>query len=174
MTLALGAAPPAFALPAVDGSTVTEHDGDGPLVVAFWCNHCPYVQAWEERMNRIALDYAAAGVRIVAVNANDASSYPADAFPEMAARARDRGFAFAYAQDATQETARAFGAQRTPEVFVFDGSGALRYHGAIDDSTDAAGVSTTYLRDALDAVLEGGPVAVAETPPVGCTIKWVR
>jgi peroxiredoxin len=174
MTLALGAAPPPFSLPAVDGSTVGDGDGDGPLVVAFWCNHCPYVRAWEDRMNAIALEYAGRGVQVVAVNANDAEAYPADAFPEMAARAKDKGFAFAYAHDATQEVARAYGAARTPEVFAFDATGALRYHGAIDDSTDPGGVSATYLRDALEAILAGDEVPVAETAPVGCTIKWVR
>lgn len=174
MTLDPGAAPPTFSLPAVDGTTVTDRDGDGPLVVAFWCNHCPYVQAWEDRMSRIAADYAARGVRVVAVNANDAAAYPADAFPEMVARAEDKGFAFAYAHDESQDVARSYGAERTPEVFLFDASRALRYRGAIDDSTDPGGVTATYLRDALDAVLEGREVAVAETPAVGCTIKWVR
>lgn len=173
MTLALGDPLPAFALPAVDGTEATTDGRDGPVVVAFWCNHCPYVRAWEDRLNAIATDYAER-VTIIAVNANDAAAYPADGFPEMRARARERSFGFGYAHDETQDVARRFGAERTPEVFLFDAGGALRYRGAIDDSTDAAGVRATYLRDAVDAVLTGGAVDVATTPAVGCTIKWRR
>ncbi len=173
MTLALGDPLPPFALPGVDGSEATTEGLDGPVVVAFWCNHCPYVRAWEDRLNAIAADYAGR-VTVIAVNANDAAAYPADGFPEMRERAREKAFGFAYAHDETQALARRFGAERTPEVFLFDGDGALRYHGAIDDSTDAAGVRATYLRDALDAVSAGAAPDVATTPAVGCTIKWRR
>jgi hypothetical protein len=128
--------------------------------------------AWEGRLNEIARDYAARGVATVAINANDAAKYPADSFEAMAERAADRGFVFAYAHDETQEVARAYGAERTPEVFVVDGDGRVAYHGAIDDSREPADVTATWLRDALDAVLEGRAPATAETAPVGCTIKW--
>lgn len=171
MSLEIGERAPAFSLPAVGGTTATL--GDGPAtVVVFSCNHCPYVMAWEGRLNDIARDYAARGVSTVAINANDAVKYPADSFEAMEERAADRGFVFAYARDERQEVARAYGAERTPEVFVVDGAGRVAYHGAVDDSREAAEVGTTYLRDALDAVLGGSAPATAETPAVGCTIKW--
>jgi thiol-disulfide isomerase/thioredoxin len=174
MSIAVGTRAPGFELPTVGGGTATaQAPPDGLAVVAFWCNHCPYVQAWEGRFDAVAREYAA-HVRVVAVNANDPVSHPADDFDAMTARAADRGYAFAYAHDRTQETARAYGATRTPEVFVLDADGVVRYHGAIDDSHDPDGVRLTYLRDALDALLAGRDPEVAETAPVGCTIKWAR
>lgn len=173
MSLAVGDIAPGFALPAVGGATATL-DGDDrtATVVVFSCNHCPYVMAWEGRLNEIARDFASRGVATVAINANDAARYPADSFEAMVERAADRGFVFAYARDESQEVARAYGAERTPEVFVVDGERRVTYHGAIDDSREPTGVSETYLRDALEAVLEGRAPAIAETAPVGCTIKW--
>jgi peroxiredoxin len=172
MSLAIGERAPGFALPAVGGATATLDPDGAATVVVFSCNHCPYVMAWEGRLNEIARDYAPRGVATVAINANDATRYPADSFEAMVERAADRGFVFTYARDESQDVARAYGAERTPEVFVLDGDGRVAYHGAIDDSREAAGVSLTYLRDALDAVLEGRAPATAETAPVGCTIKW--
>ena len=89
-------------------------------------------------------------------------------------KAAEQGYAFAYAQDEAQEVARAYGAERTPEVYVLDGERRIRYHGAIDDDRDEASVREHWLRDALDAVLGGDAPATAETPAVGCTIKWRR
>lgn len=172
--VAVGGTAPDFRLPTTDGSVVDSADlrGAPAVVVALWCNHCPYVQAWEERFNAVAGDYAGRGVRVVAVNANDAVSYPADDLPSMVARARDRGYLFPYAQDTEQTVARAFGATRTPEVFLMDADWQVRYHGAIDDSMDSEGVTVMYLRDALEAVLAGAPAPIPETGAVGCTIKW--
>jgi peroxiredoxin len=136
------------------------------------CNHCPYVQAWEGRLSAIASDYADRGVRVVAVNSNDVVSHAEDSFEEMQKRSREQGFTFEYLYDEPQAVAQALGAERTPEVFVYDRDRRLRYHGAIDDNRDETGVSQQYLRDALDAVLAGSDPAVAETPPVGCTVKW--
>ena len=90
----------------------------------------------------------------------------------MIRRAEREGFNFDYLHDADQAIARALGSERTPEVFVFDGERRLAYHGAIDDSRDQEGVTRHYLRDALDAVLDGRSPGVAETPAVGCTVKW--
>lgn len=176
MSIALGEMGPGFRLPTTAGTEV-ELDGlaDADLVVvAFWCNHCPYVQAWEDRLNEIARDYSDHGVSVVAINANDPATYPADDFPAMVERSRERDYAFAYAQDVHQGVARAYGAQRTPEVFLLDRERRVRYHGAIDDSVEAAGVGTRYLRDAVDALLAGRDPAVTDTAPVGCTIKWRR
>jgi Redoxin len=111
-------------------------------------------------------------VRVAAVNSNDAASYPEDSFEEMRKRAQAQGFAFDYLYDEPQAVARELGAERTPEVFLFDRDRRLVYHGAIDDSRDEEGVRQEYLREALDAVLSGQEPAVSETPPVGCTVKW--
>jgi hypothetical protein len=143
-------------------------------VVAFWCNHCPYVRAWEERFNEIARDYAGRGVATLAICANDPVSHPGDSFENMALRASEQQYSFAYAHDASQAVARAYGAERTPEVFLLGADRRLAYHGAIDDSTDPDAVTTPYLRAALDALLAGGAPDPARTPPVGCTIKWTR
>ncbi|RMF29196.1 MAG: thioredoxin family protein [Chloroflexi bacterium] len=164
-----------FTLPGVDDKehSLADYADKEAVVVIFSCNHCPYVRAWEDRMIQIQADYADKGVQLIAISANDAKKYPADSFPKMKERAQEKGFNFPYLYDETQEVARAYGAERTPEVFLFDKAGVLRYHGAIDDNyEDPNAVRHHYLRDALDAVLAGQDPPVQETPPVGCTIKW--
>jgi len=142
-------------------------------VVVFSCNHCPYVRAWEDRMVKIQSDYADKGVQLIAINANDASKYTEDSFQNMKVRVREKKFNFPYLRDEDQKVATSYGAQRTPEVFLFDSKGTLQYHGAIDDNYDEPNaVKVHYLRNALDAVLQGSKVAIAETAPVGCTVKW--
>ena len=175
MSLRIGDRAPGFRLPTTDGGEVSlEELAGAPVVVAFWCNHCPYVRAWEDRFNDAARRYSDRGVATVAICANDAAAYPADSFDKMVVRASEKGYVFAYARDDTQQVPRAYGAERTPEIFVLDDQGRVAYHGAIDDSTEPDGVSTTYLTDALDAVLAGGIPQPSETRPVGCTIKWSR
>jgi len=170
--LALGQTAPSFSLPTTAGGTAAlEEMPPGPVVVTFWCNHCPYVRAWEDRFMALATEYAGRAA-FVAINANDAERYPTDSFEDMAARAAERGYPFPYAHDATQRVARAYGAERTPEVFVLDADRRVAYHGTIDDSHELEGVSASYLREALDAVLEGRSPEVTDTAPVGCTIKW--
>lgn len=184
-----------FTLPATDGKDYNARTmlaAAKALVVVFMCNHCPYVKAWEDRINAIARDYAGQGVRMLGISANDVIAYPADSFEKMAERAREKGFVFPYLYDESQEVARVYGAQRTPELFIFDASGKLRYHGAPDDNYDdearrywkrsdgASGdnqddedtIKQHYARQALDAILVGGIVTEPETPPVGCSIKW--
>ena len=165
---------PSFTLPGVDGAehSLADYDGAPVLVLIQSCNHCPYVQAWEGRMIAIQHDYADRGVRLVAVNSNDVSQKPGDSFEGMQERAREKGFNFDYLRDDDQSLARALGSERTPEVFVYDRDRRLVYHGAIDDDRDEGAATQSYLRDALDAVLAGGAPVVAETPPVGCTVKW--
>ena len=165
---------PSFTLPGVDGRDHSLADySDAPaLVLVQSCNHCPYVRAWEGRLNEIQKDYADRGVRVVAISSNDATSHPADSFEEMQARAEEQGFTFDYLYDEDQSIAHALGAERTPEVFVFDGDRKLVYHGAIDDNRDDRAVAAHYLRDALDAVLAGSEPTVADAPAVGCTVKW--
>jgi peroxiredoxin len=164
-----------FALPGVDGRehSLADYADKAVIAVLFSCNHCPYVLAWEDRIIQIQADYADQGVQLIAIGSNDAQKYPADSFPKMKEHAQEKGFNFPYLRDETQEVARFYGAERTPEFFVFDQKGVLRYHGAPDDNyDDPQAVQKQYLRDALDAVLAGETPAIAETPPVGCTIKW--
>lgn len=131
------------------------------------------MRAWEDRILAIQADYANKGVQLIAINANDASRVPDDDFPSMKERAREKKFNFPYLRDEDQRTAKSYGAQRTPEVFLFDIHRVLRYHGTIDDNYDnPKAVKVHYLRNALDAILQDKRVAVEETAPVGCTIKW--
>jgi peroxiredoxin len=165
---------PTFDLPGVDGRNHTpdEYADAQVLVIVQSCNHCPYVLAWEGRLNALAREYADRGVRVVAVSSNDAEAYPADSFDAMVEHARGAGYDFDYLYDESQEVARALGSERTPEAFVFDADRRLVYHGAIDDNRDEADVTTHYLRDGIEAALAGEAPPVADTPPVGCTVKW--
>jgi peroxiredoxin len=174
MTLALGSAAPPFDLPGVDGAdhSLDDYADAAALAVVWSCNHCPYVLAWEGRMSAIQHDYAGRGFRLVAINSNDAERYPADSFEAMKAHASEGQFPFDYLYDADQAVARAYEPERTPEVFLFDADRKLVYHGAIDDSRDEDAVSTTYLRNAIEAVLAGREPPAVDTPPVGCTVKW--
>jgi peroxiredoxin len=174
VTLSLGTTAQPFSLPGVDGRTHSLEDyADAPALALVWsCNHCPYVQAWEERMIALQRDYGDRGFRLVAVNSNDTDRYPADSFEAMQERARKRGFNFDYLYDADQSVARAYRPERTPEVFLFDRDRQLVYHGAIDDSYDETAVEQHYVRDVLDALFAGEHLPVTETPPVGCSVKW--
>jgi peroxiredoxin len=172
--LALDSPAPAFDLAGVDGRRHRLEDyGDArALALIQSCNHCPYVIAWEGRMIEIQDDYAERGVRLIAVSSNDVEKYPADSFDEMKKRATERGFNFDYLWDEDQSLARALGSTRTPEVFLFDRERKLVYHGAIDDNREQDAVSQHWLREALDAVLAEQEPPVAETPPVGCSVKY--
>jgi peroxiredoxin len=175
MSLAIDSRVIPFALPGTDGATYRpeEFAGSPAFAVIFHCNHCPYAQAWEDRLIGIQRDYAGRGVRLVLINANDPLKYPTDDFAHMKARAEEKGYPFPYLFDESQEIARAYGATRTPEVFLFDRGGTLRYHGAPDDNyEDPSAVQHQYLRDAIDALLAGAAPATSETKVVGCTIKW--
>jgi peroxiredoxin len=174
MTLALATDAPPFALPGVDGRNHSLDDyAEAPVLAIVWsCNHCPYVLAWEERMSAIQREYADRGFRLVAINSNDAERYPTDSFDAMKQHASEQDFPFAYLYDEDQSVARAYGPERTPEVFLFDAERRLVYHGAIDDSRDEQTVSERYLRDAIEATLDGREPAKRETPPVGCTVKY--
>lgn len=170
--------PPAVAnvkMKGVDGKEVTlkELMGKKGLLVIFSCNHCPWVKAWQTRMVALGNEYSQKGVGVVAVNSNDVSAYPDDDMDHMVAQAKEHGYRFPYVMDATSEVARAFGATRTPEAFLFDAQGKLVYHGAIDDNAEKPQeVKKTYLADALAAVVAGKPVPVAETKALGCSIKF--
>jgi peroxiredoxin len=175
MTLTIGDPAPLFVLPDTTGDHHRVDGGGGaPAVVVFWtCNHCPYALAWHDRLLKAAEDYIERGVRFYAVSSNDASRYPQDSFAAMKQRVeRDGGWPLPYLYDESQEAARAFGAKVTPDVFVFDDEGRLVYRGAPDADSGDPSLNAKWLRDALDDVLAGGPVALEETTPVGCSIKW--
>jgi peroxiredoxin len=159
----------------VDGKDVSIADvrGAAGTLVVFTCNHCPFAKAWESRIVALGNTYRAKGVGVIAVNANDPSVAPEDAYDVMKQRAQDKGMQFPYVVDATSNVARAFGASKTPEAFLFDKDGKLVYHGAIDDNKeDPTKVDNPYLKNALDAVVAGKDVAVKETKSIGCGIKF--
>lgn len=160
---------PPFQLPGVDGEIHSLDDYPGqPVVVVFTCVHCPYVIAWEDRLNAIARDYEGrAG--LVCVNSND---HIGDSIDRMTERARDKAFVFPFLRDESQAVAEAYQPARTPEVFLFDASRRLVYHGSPDSNYQDGDGAQPYLRQALDAVLAGETPPVVETPPVGCTLKW--
>lgn len=174
-TLPLGSSAPDFSLPGTDGKTYTlaSFASAKLLVVAFTCNHCPYALGVEDRFIRLAKTYQPKGVAFVAISANDAIRYPDDSFENMKKRAAAKAYPFPYLYDEPQTTARAYGAVCTPHLFVFDTARKLVYEGRIDDNwKDESAVKTHDLRDALDAALAGKPVPVAQTNPMGCSIKW--
>ncbi|HOU87820.1 MAG: redoxin domain-containing protein [Verrucomicrobiota bacterium] len=183
-TLPLGAAAPDFSLPGVDGRTYALRDfaAARALVVVFTCNHCPTAQYYEGRLMQLAADYRDKGVALVAISPNDPQSVRldelgwtdlGDSFADMKLRAKERRFDFPYLYDGeTQKASRAYGPVATPHVFLFDRERKLRYAGRIDDSERAQHVKVQYLREALDAVLEGRMPPVAQTKVVGCSVKW--
>lgn len=175
MPLEIGAAAPAFSLPATDGNTYSldSFAGKPALAVIFSCNHCPYVQAYEDRMMALQAEYGEQGFVLVAINANETKHYPEDSFEQMVIRAQERGFNFPYLRDDDQKVAEAYGAEKTPHIFLFDRARTLAYTGAIDDNWREPGkVAQTWLADAIEAVLAGKPVAEPETHAIGCSIKW--
>jgi peroxiredoxin len=173
--LELGSAAPNFDLPGVDSKqySLGSFSKSNILVVIFTCNHCPYSQAYEDRMVSIQRDYASKGVQFVAVNSNDEKSYPEDSFPQMVVRSREKGFNFPYVRDEPQQVVTAYGGVCTPHVFAFDESRLLRYRGRIDDSRDPSKVTTHDLRNALDDLVAGRKVRTPDTRPFGCSIKWL-
>jgi peroxiredoxin len=147
--------------------------GEAPAAVIAWtCNHCPYALAWHERIQAVARNYAEKGVPFLQVNSNDADRYPADSLDAMRARVEAGDFATPYLHDSTQEVARAYGAQKTPDIFVLDSALRLAYRGAPDADYQDESQDARWLRDALDAVLAGRAPEPAATEPVGCSIKW--
>jgi peroxiredoxin len=144
-------------------------------IVVFTCNHCPYAKAYEQRIIELHKKYAPLGFPVVAINPNDKDVQPADSFDNMKKRAKEKSYPFHYLYDETQEVAKAFGATRTPHVFILDQNKVVRYIGAIDDnSEDAASVREHYVGTAVDALLAGKEVATKETKAIGCGIKWKK
>ena len=173
--LKIGSTAPGFEnLPGVDGKkySLKNFEDKKGIVVVFSCNHCPTVQAYEDRMIAFQNEYGPKGFQLIAINSNETENYPEDNEEEMVKRARRLGFNFSYLRDDDQSVARAFGATHTPEFFLFDGQRKLRYHGKMDDNKEHSAARINYVREAADAILAGEDVKEAETYSIGCTIKW--
>lgn len=176
MSLTIGSPIVAFKLKNVNGQMISAEElskGKQATVIIFSCNHCPYVQAWEDRIVQLGKTYEPRGVAFALINSNDPTKYPEDSYPEMIKRAKSKGYPFPYLHDEDQSVAKAYGATRTPEVFLFNAQGKLRYHGRVDDNyEDPKKVRSQDLKDALEAVLGDRAPNVSETPVVGCSVKW--
>ncbi len=175
LKLKIGDKAPDFKLPGTDGKTYSLESfrGKNVLVVVFMCNHCPYVQGSIERIKLIQAEYGIKGIQVVGINANDEINYPDDSFDKMIEMSKSRMLNFPYLRDEDQTVANAYGAQCTPECFVFDGHRTLRYHGRIDNSPkDASAVQMTDLSNALDSLIHNRKVSIELTPAIGCSIKW--
>jgi peroxiredoxin len=173
--LEIGQRAPDFTLPGVNGKdhSLSSYKDKKIVVVVFTCNHCPYVQAYEDRLVSIQRDYGDKGVQLIAINTNDSSGYPEDSFNNMVKRSQKKNFNFPYLRDKTQCVARAYGAEYTPEAFVLNSKFDLRYVGRIDDNwQNPDKVKTHDLRDAINAVLAHKKVENPVTHAIGCTIKW--
>jgi peroxiredoxin len=174
--LALGTEAPAFDLSATDGSRVTlsQFAGRRALLVAFICNHCPFVKHIRGGLAQLARDYQGKDFAMVAINSNDTIAYPADDMDHMREEVANAGYTFPYLLDETQDVARAYDAACTPDFYLFDAARKLAYRGQLDDSRPNNGVPVTGrdLRAAIDAVLGGEPVSAQQQPSIGCNIKW--
>lgn len=183
--LPIGASAPDFCLPGIDGQThcLKDYASSKILVIAFTCNHCPTAQLYESRIKSLAADYRDRGVALVAIEPNnpnavrlDEMGYTdvGDSLDEMKIRAAYRHFNFPYLYDGeTQKVARAYGPSATPHLFIFDAERRLRYEGRVDNNPREPLVTRRDAREAIDALLAGKPVAVAKTPSVGCSTKWL-
>ncbi len=176
MQLALGASAPDFSLPDPDGKTHALGDfaGQKALLVAFICNHCPYVKHVAPALAKLAKEYQDKGVAVVAINSNDFQNYADDSPAKMKAEIAARGYTFPYLVDESQQVAKAYHAACTPDFFLFDADRKLVYRGQLDDSRPGNNLPVTGkdLRAALDAVLAGRPVSKDQRPSIGCNIKW--
>jgi peroxiredoxin len=174
---AIGSPCPPFQLPAVDKKT---YDRDmfrdaKVLVVMFICNHCPYVQAVEDRLIKLTHDLQPQHVAVIAICSNDPISYPDDSFVNLQKRALDKKYPFPYLHDITQNVARDFGAVCTPDFFVYDSHRKLAYRGRLDDSwKDPSRVQHQELKEAVLALLAEQHPSSQQHPSMGCSIKWTK
>ncbi len=175
--LPLGTAlPPIRLTNAVDGSEVdvAKLAGGKGVLVAFICNHCPYVVHLRKELVRVGHDALDRGIAVVAINSNDAEAYPQDGPGPMGRLAKDEKWRFPFLFDASQDVARAFRAECTPDLYLFDAEGKLAYRGQFDDSRPSNGkpVTGSDLRAAIDAVVAGKKPSATQKPSIGCNIKW--
>jgi peroxiredoxin len=173
----LGTQAPDFELrDVVSGRAVSRKDVAGPkgMLAMFICRHCPFVKHVQDELASIGRDYAGRGVGIVAISSNDVTSHPEDSPTKLAYQAQELKLNFPYLFDESQDVARAYDAQCTPDFFLYDGQARLVYRGQLDDSRPGSEVAVTGsdLRAALDAVIAGGAVSPDQRPSIGCNIKW--
>jgi peroxiredoxin len=174
-TLKIGEIAPDFSLPATDGKIYALDDfrDAAVLVVFFTCNHCPYVLGSDEVTRTTAETFLESGVRFVGINSNSANTYPEDSFEGMISRMNACRFPWVYLHDKTQETAKAYGALRTPHFFVFDRNRKLIYTGrGVDNPRDPSKMTVNDLEQSLTDYLSGKSVRVPLTNPIGCNVKW--
>ncbi|MBD3209923.1 redoxin family protein [Candidatus Micrarchaeota archaeon] len=167
---------PDFSLPGTDGKQYSLEDfkGKKALLVIFMCNHCPYVRPKMDYFVELQEKYGPEGLRVVGINSNNAEEYPEDSFEKMKEYAEKNNFNFPYLYDGSQEVARAYGAECTPDPFLFDGDFRLKYHGRFDDAhgePHSKGTSSE-MENAIRDVLAGREVGVESLPSMGCSIKW--
>jgi peroxiredoxin len=175
--LPLGTPAPSFRLPDYAGKPVALEDyAAAPgLVVAFICNHCPFVKHIRAELARFAREYEPRGVALLAINSNDYTAYPQDAPAAMAEEARNAGYTFPYLVDETQAVAKAYQAACTPDFYLFDRDRKLVYRGQFDSSRPGRGApSGADLRAAADALLAHRAIPADQKPSIGCNIKWKR
>lgn len=166
-----------FKLKNIDGKKVSlkSYKKAKGFIIIFTCNHCPFSVANEDRIIALHKKYEPQGYPVIAINPNDAVSYPDDSFENMKVRAKEKSFTFAYLYDETQEIAKTYGATKTPHVFVLDKKLVVKYIGAIDDAAkDESKVSEKFLESAIDALVEGKKIEKTATKAVGCGIKWKK
>lgn len=167
-----------FKLKNIDGKMVSlaDYKDAKGFIVVFTCNTCPYAKLYEQRIVALDQKYKPQGYPVIAIQPNDPALSSGDSFDEMKANAKKKGFTFPYLLDETQEIARAYGATRTPHVFLLNnekGQLKVAYIGAIDNNhKDAAAADKKYVEDAVDALVAGKPVPATLTKAVGCGIKW--
>ena len=174
-TLSIGSQAPSFDLKATDGKTYSLLDFSDSryLVVFFTCNHCPYVLGSDEVTRNTARKYESKGVRFVAINSNSANTYPEDDFEHMVMRIKQYRFPWVYLHDESQETAKKYGALRTPHFYVFDENRRLVYTGrGVDNPRDASRSTINDLDRALEELTEGREVSTKLTNPIGCNVNW--
>lgn len=153
--------------------TIAGVKGEKGTLVIFSCVHCPAVRDYNERLAAVGNEYQKKDIGVIYINSNNPEQYPVDGIDGMRAQAQQYGYEFPYVIDSTSNVARAFGATRTPEAFLFDADGKLIYTGTLDDNRrNADAVERDYLRNALDALLAGEEIAHQKTRAVGCTIKF--
>ena len=172
----LGTPAPPFGLPATSGVRVSLESLGRPkaLLVAFLCNHCPFVKHIRDELARLEPDFRGRGLAMVGICSNDADRYPQDGFDAMKVEAREAGWTFPYLHDADQSVAKAYRAACTPDFFLFDADRKLVYRGQLDESRPGNGkpVTGADLRAAIEATLAGRAVPEPHVPSIGCSIKW--
>ena len=146
------------------------------FIIVFTSNYCPFSKSYEDRLIALDKKYTLQSYPLIAINSNDPEAFEEDNLENIQSRAREKGFVFPILRDEKQEVAKAFGAQRTPHVFVLKKEGQryiLKYSGAIDDNPqDASGITKNYVEDAVQRLIDNKPVTLEQTKPIGCAIRW--